>query len=331
MISDKQFIFIIGAPRSGTSWLQLMIGAHPNVSTSVELTLYNKYIGPWIDAWKEEYANIEDDRWTQGLPYLLTKEDLYDFLREFVVKVYGRVHAANPKTTHILDKHPGYSMYVEDINELLPNSKFIHLIRDGRDVVVSMVAARKSMGFGTATVVDSSAEWKRHVRAAQKAKKFHDRYLEVRYEDLKSIGLVTLKSVFDFCELPASNQYVEKIITLHQFERMKARRQTAAKEVKAKADHYRKGKVGSWQYELGPIQKYLFHKIAGDLLYELGYADHSWWMDKGYQRITISLISSLPYAFFKIRPRVYRATAELLGPELAKRIKAVISNTWLDV
>jgi len=35
-VLDKQFIFIIGAPKSGTTWLQIMIGAHPQVCTTVD-------------------------------------------------------------------------------------------------------------------------------------------------------------------------------------------------------------------------------------------------------------------------------------------------------
>jgi len=47
----KEFLFIVGSPRSGTTWLQLMLGSHPSVCATAELTLYDKYLAPWLDAW----------------------------------------------------------------------------------------------------------------------------------------------------------------------------------------------------------------------------------------------------------------------------------------
>ena len=121
----------------------MMIGAHPLVCTTVELTLFSKYTGPWIRAWELEADNTVRSRWNQGLPFLWSEDEFYDFLREFVGQVYERVLATNPKATHILDKHPGYSRYVVDINAILPNARFIQIIRDGRDVAMSMVSASK--------------------------------------------------------------------------------------------------------------------------------------------------------------------------------------------
>ena len=204
-VLDKQFIFIIGAPKSGTTWLQIMISAHPQVCTTVELTLFSKYTAPWIKAWKAEAANIQQGRWNQGLPFLWSEDEFYGYLKEFLSKVYEKVLSINPQATHVLDKHPGYSMHVEDINMLLPGARFIHMIRDGRDVAVSMVAAQQRIGYGTGTIQDSAAEWKRNVRAAQETTQYHDRYMEVRYEDLLISGANTLKSVFDFCGLPATH------------------------------------------------------------------------------------------------------------------------------
>ena len=322
MLSDKQFLFIVGSPRSGTTWLQIMISAHPLVCTTVELTLFSRYTAPWIKAWKAEAANIERERWYQGLPFLWTEDDFYGFLREFLGKVYERVAASNPQATHILDKHPGYSMCIEDINRLLPNARFIHVIRDGRDVVVSMVAARKQIGFGTGSIEDSAVQWKRYVRAAQKARQYHDRYLEVRYEDLSSSGVDTIKSIFDFCGLPASDEDMAAIVTAHQFERMKAKGQAVDKRIKKLEAHYRKGKIGSWKEELVLKKRYVFHKIAGDLLCELGYADNSWWIEEGYQRFTLPLLSVLS----EMPAKVIRATANLVGPQKTTRIKAMLSR-----
>jgi hypothetical protein len=45
-------VFIVGAPRSGTTWLQAMIGAHPSICTTDELKLFNLFTGPWEESWE---------------------------------------------------------------------------------------------------------------------------------------------------------------------------------------------------------------------------------------------------------------------------------------
>src|SRR5215471_21624711 len=103
MLSGKQLIYIIGSPRSGTTWLQAMIGAHPSVCTTVELTLFSKYTAPWIASWNEESANIKAGRWHQGIPFLWSEDEFYSFLTEFLDRVYAKVLAGKPEATHILD------------------------------------------------------------------------------------------------------------------------------------------------------------------------------------------------------------------------------------
>ncbi len=320
LLSDKQFIFIIGSPRSGTTWLQTMIGVHPLVCTTVELTLYSNYTAPWIKAWNREVAPIEQGRWHQGLPFLWTEDEFYDFLRGFLQKVYERVVETNPMSTHILDKHPGYSEHVEDINRLLPNARFIHLIRDGRDVAVSMVAARQQIGFGTATISDSAVAWKKNVQAAQQARQYDDRYLEVRYEDLLTDGTDTLKCVFDFCKLPASPQDVAVIVDAHRFEKMKVSRITPARNIKAPHGAYRRGKFGSWREELDAMQKYLFDETAGDLLRELEYAENGWWAGSWCQTVMLPVVAATS-THRQIRKRFARATTALLGPALTAHVR----------
>jgi hypothetical protein len=314
MISDKQFLFIIGSGRSGTTWLQIMIGAHPLVCTTVELTLFDRYLAPWIRAWRNEAANIEQGRWHQGVPFLWTEDEFYGFLREFLERVYERVVATNPQATHILDKHPEYSMYVEDINRFFPNARFIHVIRDGRDVAVSAVAALQQIGFGVGTIQEAAALWKKYVREAQKARQYHGRYLEVTYEELLADGLDTLKLVFDFCGLPASVEDVAAIFNAHQFGQMKARRITQVRNIKAPDGAYRKGKVGSWRQELAPVQRYLFDRIAGDSLRELGYAEDGWWAESRSQVFTLPVLA----AILSWRKRSVAAMKRIARPVLRK-------------
>ena len=306
---EKQFLFIIGAPKSGTTWLQIMLGAHPQVCTTVELTIFNRYTAPWIRAWENEAANIKEGRWHQGLPFLWTEKEFYEYLKKFVHGVYERVIEKNPNATHILDKQPNYSAHIEEIDRLVPDAKYIHLVRDGRDVAVSMVAAQKNIGYGSGTIPESAQNWLHHVRMARQAAKFSNRYLEVRYEDLLTDGAATLKTIFDFCGLPASSAEVATIIENHQFSKMKSKRQHADRHVQTSSHFYRKGVSGSWQEELAPLQRYAIDRIAGGLIRELGYAHDGWWHQNFLQKFTLPFLDGARGLFEKIR----RTAARVLG------------------
>lgn len=288
MVLDKEYLFIIGAPRSGTTWLQLMLGAHPAVCTSVELTLF-VYTNRWIYIWDKQVDDIKAGRWHIGLPMVWTEDEFYGFLRQFAEQTYARVWDTNPAVTHILDKHPAYAAFVTEINRLIPNSRFIHVIRDGRDVAASMVSAKKQMGFGTETVPESAAAWKEHIEWAQKARQFDGRYLEVRYEEMMADPIGIMKNVYDFSGLVTTLEEVETIVKAHSFDKLKAERVSPVEGVALPQNFYRKGKAGGWRDDITPVQRYFFNKVAGDLLVELGYAEKGWWAESSSQRWLIPL------------------------------------------
>ncbi len=316
MIRNEQCLFIIGAPRSGTTWLQAMIGAHPDVCTTAELMLFNHYTALWVDAWNNQ-IRLHRDGSIIGLPTVWTENEFYGFLRDFLKQIYEKVLALKPSATVILDKHPGYAQHVEQIHRLLPDAKFIHLIRDGRDVAASMLAASQQWGrlWAPKNTEKAAASWKTHTLEARKAKQYAGQYLEVRYEDLLVIGKPILESVFEFIGLPADPETIEAIWEGHQFEKMKKQR-TGASRFALPDGFFRQGRSGDWHSALSPMQRYLFHDTAGDLLTQLGYADQRWWCERGYQRITFPALS-----LFLNRKRARK--------KLTNAVKAIVGPTWL--
>lgn len=302
-VLDRQLVFLIGAPRSGTTWLQTMLGGHDQVCTSVEMTLFDCYLSPWFRRWNEEAAAIRDGRWHQGLPVVWSRDDFDGFIREFLAKVYGRILATKPQATHLLDKQPMYALYVEEIDRLLPSARFVHLVRDGRDVAASMIAAHKAMGFGTGTVAASAAEWKRLVEAARTAARFHDRYLEVRYEELSANTGQSLAKVFDFLKLPCDSRFIERLVSENRFEVMKEAGKTAVAGLHAPRAHFRKGRVGSWREDFTAFERFEFERQAGPLLRELGYAGELWWIEKAVDRVRVR-VGMLASATGRLRRRM---------------------------
>lgn len=272
-----QGVFIIGSPRSGSTWLQALLAAHPQVASSVELGVFNRYVAHWVESWAFEQEVLAPRHVPQGLRYVLTEEELREFLRQFVGECYRRLAARKPGATHVLDKHPGYSKYVGLINEMVPGARFLHMMRDGRDVAVSMRRAGSEMAFGTLSAGAAGRVWARAVREARAAARFAGRYLEVRYEDLLNEPRSTLARVFEFCSLPCTPTLLAEVADQHSFEAMRARRATADAAVPAHPLHYQRGRPGRWQEELTLLERYDVHRQAGPLLVELGYAQPSWW------------------------------------------------------
>lgn len=273
----RQYLYVIGAPRSGTTWLQALLGAHPAVVTSVEMTLFDCYLAPWFARWNEESAAIREGRWHQGLPAVWSEAEFVTFIQEFVGRVYERVAAIKPMATHLLDKQPSYAHHVTEIDRIVPQARFIHIVRDGRDVVSSALAARRSMGFGPHTTPQAARQWASHVRGARRAATFTGRYFELRYEQLLAEPAKLLGELYAFCDLAATNDLIGSIVDEHSFDRMRAERKSPVSTVQTPAAHFRKGQAGTWRDDLSRRDRIVIDEIAGDLLVELGYAQPGWW------------------------------------------------------
>jgi hypothetical protein len=311
---EKQFVFIIGAPRSGTTWLQAMLGAHPLVCTFGELQLYDFYTAPWVEAWNRQ---LELGSFS-GLPTVWSENELYQFLREFLDRIYRLVLDIKPGATILLDKHPGNSNHVEHINRLVPNAKFIHLIRDGRDVAASLLAASEGWGklWAPKNVRSAALFWKAMVLEARKAQHYGDRYLELKYEEFFTNGIGLLKGIFEFIGVSVDFDDATSIFNNNRFEKMKQRGLGTNKRPLPET-FFRKGQIGDWQTALNSAQRLIFHDMAGDLLCELGYANNSWWVDRWYQRLTLPLLNKS-----RRKTILSHAVKDLLGPTWSGRLRA---------
>ena len=308
-IHKKQFDFIIGAPRSGTTCLHAMIAEHPDIAATpqVEQTFFSRYLVNLVREWEFELFHIEQGNWIQGLPYLWTKEEFNLFVKYFFEKVYLKIFEKKPDATHVLDKHPDYSHHIDLIKRTIPNAKFVHVIRDGRDVVVSMISATKRIGFGAGNIEAVSDAWKRHVQNAMKAKVYGEKhYLEIRYEELIEHGKLSLPKVFDFCELDYTNELINSIND-----------KTIYSSSNPNITHSERKMNIIWKNKLSLKQKYIFNNIAGDLLVELGYAKKGWWAESRSHLLVLPLLAKI----LVVLKRIALASAELMGPKLTTRIK----------
>lgn len=138
-------IFLVGAPRSGTTILQSLLAAHPEVISFPEskffhYLLYDQFAGK-LPGRMEAFFKDEIKR-----PELLKDFDdsqTVEAKARWFVRVLDGL-AAEQKKSIWLEKTPEHIYFIDDIERFLTDAKFIHILRNGMDTIASMYEATRS-------------------------------------------------------------------------------------------------------------------------------------------------------------------------------------------
>ena len=284
---------MVGAARSGTTMLRLMLDAHSELAIPPETQL----VPELIEASKEDGADAE------GIAELLiTHRRFPDFdiqaddvrarfaaIEPFnisdAIREFFRLYAEKEGKPRWGDKTPGYSRYIKKIHRHLPEARFIHLIRDGRDVRLSQLGR----GSDHPTPDRHGRRWRKRVLAAREQGSRVPHYIEVRYEDLVLDTEPALKRLCEFLELdwdPAMLSFHERAHErlseiardLPEGEELAEGRHRKHRTAEDRlhlhrltAEPPRKDRVGRWRTQMSVEDRVAFESEAGELLVELGY------------------------------------------------------------
>ena len=181
-------VFLAGCPRSGTTWLQRLLAAHPRVRTGQESDLFTMYIGPQMRNWMQYKEPAADQRGGIGLACHLTEDQFMATLKGYLQAILGHMLKDVPPGCLFLEKTPSHALFVKEIHALLPKARFINVIRDPRAVAASLIAASKGWGrdWAPKTGRECARMWMTHVEAFATAAKDLPPALwqEVNYEAL---------------------------------------------------------------------------------------------------------------------------------------------------
>ncbi|MDP8959746.1 MAG: sulfotransferase, partial [Actinomycetota bacterium] len=144
-----------------------------------------------------------------------------------------------------------------------PEAKFIHVIRDGRDVALSYLW----VAWGPRTLWEAARKWRRDVSAGRRhgASLGPERYLEVRYERLVAEPRRVLELVCDFAGL----SFDERMLAFHTHARLQGRPEWRG--FHASVTKPVTGGLRDWSTQMPEQQVLAFEAVAGGLLEELGY------------------------------------------------------------
>lgn len=312
-------VFLVGAPRSGTTWLQQMLGAHPAIATPQELYLFNRYLRPWLTEWREQLPD-DAERWREqrhlGLPSILTEQAFDELLRGVVERIHTDVLALKPGATVVLEKVPSYATSAEEILRLCPRARFVHVVRDGRDAVASMLRAARGWGrlWAPQRTWDAVHIWRAHVVGGRAIGARTDAYAEVRYEELRAeSGPRLLGELFAFCGVESDAALCEDVYDRFALGRYGPTSVVWGGEVVRRGEtgalepdgFVGTGGLGAWRRDLRLSERLLFESMAGWLLRELGYtADGSWVGGDPLRRIVARVPLAIDHRLRLLRGRL---------------------------
>jgi hypothetical protein len=265
-------IFIVGAPRSGTSLLRNLLYSHPRLffrsETQFIPAFYRVYGNPrsgsealklakkivkleWIARWEEDIDIYE-----------MAKQGTFAGL---IDNMFMQLALREGKKTWG-DKTPHYVLDIHTLREIFPAAKFIHIIRDGRDVCLSQLKAN----FGPRTIFCAAKYWKKCVQAGLRSENSvpDDQLMSFRYESLLSDTEKGMRRVCDFLGVP----FDPAVCTPTVLE-LRYRKPIFARVSKSygTTDRVVPKNRQKWKEEMNRADQAVFESVAGELLDRLGY------------------------------------------------------------
>lgn len=244
-------IFLVGAPRSGTTWLQQLLALHPDIATAGEMHVFCEGVAPLFD----NHAGTDD---YSGLSGWVTRPELVGLVRSLVDGIMLRLRdTMRPAATHVLDKTPNHVPYARLLAEVYPDATFVQIIRDGRDAAAS--AQQMFSGFGTdyRGLGGNAARWRDAVEDCRRHLADLN-YVEVRYEDLLADAPAGLRRIYDAAGLRHDDAFLSECT------------QFAAVPINVRPS---KAGISARKYDLPRDAEWEIFDAAGDLLVDLGYVD----------------------------------------------------------
>jgi Sulfotransferase family len=276
------YLFIVGCPRSGTTLLRRLVDTHPLVAVIDEM----RWIASFFERREgltpeglvtpelvdrllayDRFATLEISR--EQLERLIDTGDPIPYPK-FVTGIFDLYGQAQGKSL-VGDKTPRYARSIGTLHALWPHARFVHLIRDGRDVCMSILNWRKAdqvLGrfstWGEDQVATAALWWEWHVRLGREdggslAPKL---YHEVRYEALVSEPAKECEKLCSFLDLP----YDDAMLKFHEG-RTKMKPGLDAKKAWLPIT----SGLRDWRTQMPAEDLERFEAAAGGLLEELGY------------------------------------------------------------
>lgn len=306
-------VFIVGAPRSGTTLMQYMLRSHPAISipsgeSHFIVPLCRDEAGFGDLSRRENVRRVLQTMLDKRRLFLETdlpgmRFDVDELADEFhalgtdsVPKVISALYAKNARgegKQRWGDKTPPYVRHLPLLADKFPQARFVHVIRDPRDCVMSML--RRRYDLATYNSYHGAEIWRLFVDDGQAAgsRLGPDRYFELRYEDLLENPELKLRELCGFLD----EEYTDGLIN---FQRPRTPGKTPLLSQALQPENRQK-----WREAMSPGQIRMIESVTGEVMQRNGYtpvsdprpvghtmaklyAAHnrlSWWLEHRYRTL----------------------------------------------
>ena len=273
---QKKIVWLFGFPRSGTTWIATQLLSYQTRSIN-ELNI-SSHLGIHNIVKGQITRNIESRK--DFSDYFFSekyKEVWIYFLRKLILnRIYAQIQDISQ---NIIIKEPSAFFAGDILSHCMPESKILILIRDGRDVIDSLVDAKQKEGFMTKSgsnpiekkrllrfISDQSNLWVNVMKNLMKTYKNHSEKLRmlIRYEDLRNNTLEELEKIYKFLEIEIDKKTLEKIVEKYSFENIPS-------GLKGKGKFARSASPGKWKENFNEKEQETINEIMKETLKKLEY------------------------------------------------------------
>lgn len=266
-MTNKPPIFIGGAGRSGTTLLRVILDSHSQIACGPELKITPLIASYWYD-FQTKYSPFLKE-------YLINEKDINLLFSNMITSLLEKYRSSQNKN-RIAEKSPNNIKIFYHLSHIFPDSPLIHIVRDGRDVIASLLTMDWKNPDGqpiayTNDPIEVAKYWKDAVQTGLKfAKQSNlDNHFLLKYEELVTSPEDILKKLFSFLNEP----WEENVLKFHEKHRNLAN-ESSASQVNKKLYT---SSIGRWKNDLTVDQKSVIKPIINDTLLELGYIkDINW-------------------------------------------------------
>lgn len=280
-LSATQIFFIGGSQKSGTTWLRLLLDAHPRIACKGEGHVTNHLAQLLLGSLEKHNRKIAHKNTTvfgemDGFP-LYTAEDLSYLIGAALLLAFTKTDPGKQPQA-IGEKTPDNVRYFDVLHAIFPAAKFLNVVRDGRDCAISGWFhnlrsdpdwIRTKFPSLSAYATMFAREWAADIAHAECFAAAHpNACMTVRYEALLDETAAVLREVLDFLDVAAGPEMVARCCDSAAFERHSAGRRRGEEN---RESFFRNGTQGNWREHLDEAGNRAFAEAAAPWLQRLGY------------------------------------------------------------
>jgi protein-tyrosine sulfotransferase len=268
-VSHQSYIVVGGCGRSGTTLARVILDSHPDICCGPESSVF---LSDVVDLEKlQDKFKLDGDALLTAYQESHSRAEFIDQFAKICCRMTGKSRWA--------EKTPRNVLHLEYLFARFPEARFVHMLRDGRDVACSLrthprhrVVNGKLVPVKTWKPMEECATRWRDSLLAAKPFWNDSRLLTVRYEELVAEPRATISRLLEFVSEP----WDDAVLAHHEAE-SEFRDATKFPQNPEALRPIGATAIGRWERDMTARDREAFKRLAGDLLVECGYAADDRW------------------------------------------------------